>query len=177
MIITVDELKKIPQYKGLEDDECIDVIVSIENLIRDYTHNNFQDTRIRFVSQSRDGCLIGIHPFLREGDTIQISQSVNAGIYTISGIDTALNRISLLNGNLFDVDCNLVTKVLYPAAVKSGVIKLLEWESTNRKKVGIKSETISRHSVTFYDQDSANTVMGYPVSLMAFLEPYMKPRY
>ena len=46
-----------------------------------------------------------------------------------------------------------------------------------RDKVGIKSETLSRHSVTYYDQDAGNQVMGYPASLMGFLSPYIKARF
>ena len=82
-----------------------------------------------------------------------------------------------MNKELFGISENMVTKVEYPAAIKEGVINLMTWELENRKKVGIKSETLSRHSVTYYDQDSANQVMGYPVSLMGFLKPYVKARF
>ena len=78
---------------------------------------------------------------------------------------------------LFLAERNLVTKVEYPEDVKAGVLNLLKWEVENRDKVGIKSETISRHSVTYYDQDASNTVMGYPVSLLGFLAPYRKARF
>ena len=44
----------------------------------------------------------------------------------------------------------------------------------NRPKTGIKSETLSRHSVTYFDQDANNQVMGYPVTLLGFLKPYIK---
>lgn len=67
--------------------------------------------------------------------------------------------------------------VVYPADIKMGVVNLLKWELGNRDKVGIASETISRHSVTYVDQTAANTLMGYPASLMGFLKPYMKARF
>ena len=51
------------------------------------------------------------------------------------------------------------------------------WEIENRSKVGIKSETLSRHSVTYFDLDKTNQVMGYPVSLLGFLEKYKKVRF
>jgi hypothetical protein len=47
----------------------------------------------------------------------------------------------------------------------------------NRDKVGVQSESISRHSVTYYDQTGNNTVMGYPVALVGFLKPYKKARF
>jgi hypothetical protein len=58
-----------------------------------------------------------------------------------------------------------------------GIINLMKWEKNNRDKVGVKSETISRHSVTYFDQDASNQVMGYPVSLLGFLELYKKARF
>lgn len=65
----------------------------------------------------------------------------------------------------------------YPMDVKLGVVNLLKWELGNRDKVGVASETISRHSVTYVDQTGANTLMGYPVALMGFLRPYKKARF
>ena len=70
-----------------------------------------------------------------------------------------------------------MTKVEYPDDVQQGVIELMIWEVKNRQKVGIKSETLSRHSVSYYDQDANNQVMGYPVSLLGFLKPYIKARF
>lgn len=83
----------------------------------------------------------------------------------------------LLDRPLYDLDHNLVTKIVYPADVQEGVLNLLKWEYTMRDKVGIKAETLSRHSVTYYDQDAGNQVMGYPASLMGFLSPYIKARF
>jgi hypothetical protein len=68
-------------------------------------------------------------------------------------------------------------KIAYPADVKMGVVNLLKWEQNNRDKVGVASETISRHSVTYFNMDEQNTAMGYPVSLLGFLKPYTKARF
>ena len=65
----------------------------------------------------------------------------------------------------------------YPMDVKMGVVNLMKWELTNRDKVGVASETISRHSVTYFDMDAGNAVMGFPVSLMGFLKPYKRARF
>ena len=61
--------------------------------------------------------------------------------------------------------------------VKLGVVNMLQWELENRSKVGIQSETISRHSVTYFNMDGENALMGYPKSLIGFLKPYMKARF
>ena len=65
----------------------------------------------------------------------------------------------------------------YTMDVKMGVVNLMKWDLEKRDKVGIASESISRHSVTYVDQTGANTLMGYPVSLMGFLKPYKKARF
>jgi hypothetical protein len=99
---------------------------------------------------------------------------VNDGLYVLKSVD---NVSVVVDRPLFTVGHNLVTKVEYPADVKLGLINLLKWDFGNRDKVGIKSETISRHSVTYFDLDSSNQVMGYPVSLLGFLESYKKARF
>lgn len=65
----------------------------------------------------------------------------------------------------------------YPMDVKMGVVNLLKWDLNMRDKVGVASESISRHSVTYVDQTGTNTVNGFPVSLMGFLKPYKKARF
>jgi hypothetical protein len=61
--------------------------------------------------------------------------------------------------------------------IKMGVVNLLRWEAVNRDKVGIQSETISRHSVTYADATGENSLMGYPKSMLGFLKPYVKARF
>lgn len=51
------------------------------------------------------------------------------------------------------------------------------WEATMRDKVGVASETLSRHSVTYFAQDAGNQLMGYPVTLLGFLKPFTKARF
>jgi hypothetical protein len=65
----------------------------------------------------------------------------------------------------------------YPMDVKMGVVNLLKWDLTMRDKVGVASESISRHSVTYVDQTGVNTAMGYPTALMGFLKPYKRARF
>ena len=71
----------------------------------------------------------------------------------------------------------LVTRIDYPVDVKMGVVNMLKWDLENRGKVGIQSETISRHSVTYFNMDGDNSSLGYPKSLTGFLKPYMKARF
>ena len=175
MILTVDEMTALPECKGKTEAELKILQNALELLIRKYTNNNFQNRAIRFTGNSLGTRIMGCHPFIQVGDTLQISESmVNDGLYVVTELGDDFTRV---DGNLFTVDHNLVTKVEYPADVKIGVINLLKYELTMRDKVGIKTESLSRHSVTYYDHDANNQVMGYPVSLLGFLEPYKKSRF
>lgn len=175
MIIKVEELTSMPEFAGMDETMLKKKLDAIENLIRSYTNNNFQNRAIRFQGISQGKKLYGGSPFLKVGDTIQISiTGVNDGLYVINTIDEHSIEI---DRDLFPVKFNLVTKVEYPADIWSGVLNMMLWEVKNRDKVGIKSETLSRHSVSYYDQDANNTVLGYPVSLLGFLKPYMKARF
>lgn len=175
MILSVGDLMTIPEFNGQDGNIIQKKLDAVELLIRKYTNNNFQNRNIRFLASSEGTILNGVSPFLKIGDTIQITESgVNDGLYTV--IDLGVDSVTV-DRPLFAVDHNLVTKVEYPVDVQVGVINLMRWEIGNRNKVGIKSETLSRHSVTYYDQDSNNQVMGYPVTLLGFLEPYKKARF
>ncbi len=175
MIISVDELLTLPEFSGQSEQYLKDKLTAIEELIRSYTNNNFQNRAVRFEGASVFDRVYGVSPFLKKGDTVQISQSkVNDGLYIIKEIT---DEYIVLDKDIFSVSKNLVTKVEYPTVIKSGVIDLMKWEITNRDKVGIQSETISRHAVTYFNMDGDNSVMGYPKSLLGFLKPYMKARF
>ena len=76
-----------------------------------------------------------------------------------------------------DFKRHLTAEGEYPMDVKMGAVNLMKWELNNRDKVGVASESISRHSVTYVDQTGENTLMGYPVALMGFLRPYKRARF
>ncbi len=175
MILSPEELLGRPEFAGLKEDDLKRKLEGLERLIRAYTNNNFQLRAIRFWAVSSGNQLLGGSPYLTVGDRVEITDSlVNDGLYTVTAIDS---ETATLDKPLYTQPKNLVTKVVYPADVQAGVENLLLWEIENRDKVGIKSETLSRHSVTYYDQDASNTVMGYPISLLGFLKPYRKARF
>ena len=174
MIIAVDEVMKLPEFFGQTESVIADKLNAAELMIRAYTNNNFQNRFVRFRAESRGNRIIGTSDYLKVNDTVQISQSmVNDGLYTITEIGDDFIRV---NQELYK-STNLITKVEYPADVRAGVLELLKWDIKNRPKTGVKSETLSRYSVTYFDQDANNQVMGYPVALLGFLKPYIKARF
>lgn len=149
-------------------------IRAIERLIRSETNNNFHDRAVRLMVPSRGGILLGSSLYLADGDTAEISGSPNKGLYTI--MSTAEGHIKL-DKALCDAPDNTVTKVVYPEDIQEGVLNMLQWDFTMRSKIGIKTESLSRHSVTYYDMDAQNSLNGYPESLIGFIDPYRQPRW
>ncbi|MCC8164497.1 MAG: hypothetical protein LIO86_15360 [Lachnospiraceae bacterium] len=175
MIVSVETLASLSEFADTDEDMLKRKLLAVESLIRSYTNNNFQNRHIRFEGYSEGSQVFGTSPYLKAGDTVQITKSdVNDGLYVLTAVD---EESVTVDGELFTVPLNRVTKVEYPAVIQEGVINLLMWEVENRQNVGVKQETLSRHSVTYYDQDSNNTVMGYPVALLGFLRPFMKARF
>ena len=174
MIISVDKLK---QYMTTTETDAVleGKLQALELSIRGYTNNNFQQRNIRTVCPVVAQKLYTPYPHFQVGDTVQISQSIfNDGVYTIKGI---VDDMIELDKGLLDENQVLVTKVEYPMDVVMGVVNMLKWDIENRDKVGIQSETISRHSVTYFNMDGDNSTMGYPKSLLGFLKPYKKARF
>ena len=109
MIISVDELLTLPEFSGQSEQILTDKLTALEDLIRAYTNNNFQNWAIRFEGASVFDRVYGSSPYLKVGDTVQITQSqVNDGLYIVEEITDEYTR---LDSEIFAVSKNLVTKV------------------------------------------------------------------
>ena len=174
MIMSVAEYRLL-NPKDTDTDEALEFkLRGLESGIRAYTNNNFQKRSMRFSCQVVGGKLFFTSGLVKVGDTVEISESIyNDGVYEVVKSDSSIT----LNEILEDEEWVKVTKIVYPFDVKMGIVNLLKWESENRDKLGISSETISRHSVTYANVDGENTIMGYPKFLFGFLTPYMKARF
>lgn len=177
MIMTVTELKQFVTT-DVPNNVLEARLQALELLIRAYTNNNFQKRAFRAVAVAvADGNQLlvpGSTPF-KAGDTLEITESeLNAGLVTVSAVS---NGAITVMEELYDESGVVLTKVVYPADVKQGVARMLQWQLDNGDKVGVQSETISRHSVTYFNMDGDNSTMGFPKSLLGFLKPYMKARF
>lgn len=156
---------------------------AFEQAVRALTHNNFQDFNVRGYELTLTGYTItmarGSTTGLRVGDTVEINDTkYNNGLYVVKTL--TLTGIEVEETTPFiDETCEegIVTKVAYPADIITGVKKLIEYDVKMGGKAGIKSETISRMSVTYYDVNSTENVDGYPASLLSFLKKYKKMRW
>lgn len=174
MIITISQIKEYVNLEGWTDARIMQKLKAIESVIRQYTNNNFQDKDIRRTADIVGGLFIveALNPF-ETGDTVQISETrLNKGLFTV---DEAEDGTFTVNETVKDETGVLVTKTVYPPDVTDCCINLMEWEVKHRQKVGIKSETLSRHSVTY--EDSSQMFNGYPVGILNALNLYKKARF
>ena len=178
MILTVSELR---QYITTDEtDQVLEAkLQALELLIRAYTNNNFQIRAFRAVAvavAAQNKLLFNSPVPFKVGDTLQLTESdfMQDELVTVMGVDDTSITVS---GDLSDESGLVVTKVKYPMDVKMGVVNLMKWELDNRDKVGVASESISRHTVEYVDQTGDNTIMGYPVALMGFLKPYRRAKF
>jgi hypothetical protein len=188
MIISLEEAKKI-NPNILQSD-----LDALEQSIREITHNKFQNTNLRFFGfKITNGNTLEFDAtlaFLRVGETIELSHTwsnvgygqnedagINDGLFVIEEVTD--HSIKLKDADLFNGDfpSAFITKIAYPPDILSGVKKLLQYDATMANKVGIKSESISRMSITYYDMTSSETVNGYPASLFSFINKYKKLRW
>lgn len=174
MIISVEKAKELVSFPDGWTDEKIKMkLLAVEQTIRAYTNNNFQNRGFRVQADIAAGVFMSesLIPFSVD-DTVQVSESrYNNGLFVVSEANDAT---FMVNEDTRDEDDVLITKVDYPADVVDCCVNLMEWEVKNRGKVGIKSETLSRHSVTY--EDSASMFRGYPKGILSAVSHYRKVR-
>ena len=177
MIVKIEDLKRINEFSKIDDAVLKKKLRAIEKTIRNHTNNKFIDSRIRDFGKIENNKIIShIADLLNVDDNIELTHCLNNGPYTVKEIQDNIiavdEEIRLINTNKI-----VITKIIYPEDVQEGVINLLKWDFGLRNKVGIKSETISRHSISYFDMDKNNSLKGYPASLLGFLDDYIKARF
>lgn len=176
MILTLEEYRTLNPADTQTDSALEFKLQALESAIRAWTNNNFQKRSFRFSCPIFSGKLYFTTNLLKVGDTVQISESAfNDGVYNVS--EKSTEQITL-NETLEDEDYVLVTKVVYPHDVKMGIVNMMKWDNEMRDKIGVSSETLSRHTVSYGDiTGDTNSALNYPKSLLGFLAPYMKARF
>ena len=176
MILSLIEARAIDAAINQED------LDALETSVRELTNNNFQNVHIRFKGIEFVGNnLIAVNdPIvgLKVGDTIEVNYShYNDGLYVIESIDGKQITVQGTPFFVANTSGSMITLVQYPADVKSGLKKILSYNLKMADKIGIKSESISRMSTTYYDVNASETVDGYPAAMVSFLNKYEKMRW
>ena len=177
MILTLADAQKIDPKITQSD------LDAFETTIRELTNNKFQKVNVRGRDLALTGKTItmieGSSIGMRVGDTIEISDSTyNDGLYTISAMTISMITVT---ADLEFIDeiarDGIVTLIHYPADIVKGVKDLIDYGVHMGDKTGIKSETISRMSVTYYDVSATDNAEGYPSAKLDFVRKYVKMRW
>jgi hypothetical protein len=156
---------------------------AFEIAVRKITNNNFQNIQARGSRLILSGQLItieiGTTKGIRVGDTIEINDTMyNDGLYVVASMQEKSITVEGPRSFIDEVaKIGIVTLVNYPADIIKGVKQLIEYDLKMRDKIGIKSETIARMSVTYYDMTATENAEGYPIALLSFLKKYKKMRW
>lgn len=175
MIISLEEALK------LDADATQETCDGLETMVRKLTNNNFQLTKFRIRGLRLSGSTIkassGRLDVFKTGDTIEINGTdYNNGLYVVESVSD--DTITIRGDFITETNSGAIaTKVSYPADVLTGIKKLIAYDAKMRDKAGIKSETVARWSVTYYDVTATESSEGYPVSLLGFLDKYRKLRW
>lgn len=175
MLISVNEAQKI------YPDATVETCKGLELMVRKVTNNNFQRVTFRGTGLTLVGGEVrfteGRTDIFRAGDRVEInSTDFNDGLYTVSEVADGILRLD--RGFIQEVaNEGILTKIEYPEDVLTGVKKLLAYDAKMSDKIGVKSEAISRWSVTYYDVTASESQEGYPAVLLGFLKKYRKLRW
>lgn len=172
MILTLAEAQKVSPDITQND------LDAFETMVRTVTKNRFQvkGARIRSLTFTEMTLTaLSVPSWVIVGATLQVSATeLNDGLYeveAINGNDITLKGAAFIPGTYEKAYASLIR---YPADVKAGVLKLIEYAAKTADKVGVKSESISRYNVTYFDLTAGETKNGYPAYLMEFLKNYEK---
>lgn len=175
MIISLEDAQKID--KNATQEYCD----GLETMVRASTNNNFQNVRFRcsglVLSDDEIRVSKGRLDIFKVGDTVEINDShFNDGLYTV--LEASGDVLKIDGEFIAEVSTKaILTKISYPADVLAGIKKLIQYDSKMSGKIGVKSESISRHSVTYYDVTASESQEGYPATLLGFLKKYKKLRW
>ena len=176
MIITLGDARAIDDSITQEDLDAFEVA------FRSLTNNNFQNKHIRFKDIEFVGeNLIAVKdPIvgIKTGDTIEVNYShYNDGLFVIEEIAGKQIKVQGTPFFVANTGGSMLTLVQYPADIARGIKKLIAYDKKMASKIGIKSESISRMSITYYDVNASENIDGYPASLLSFLTKYEKMRW
>lgn len=183
MILPLNELQNLLS-KEVENEEWLKLkLNAIESMIVNKTNNNFivqkskLCTNVIFNNKSITAPSYNFESlgYKKDNQILVMHTNLNNGYYTVANVTK--NTIELIEDvNNEECDCT-IAKVEYPADIIVGTVKLIEYDLKMADKLGVKSETISRYSVTYYDVTSNESDEGYPSSLLGFLKKYRNLRW
>ena len=198
MIATKIEIKALLAITSTTQDSLIDRLIPIvEDDIREYTNNSFQDDNvfiqsgdILFTRNSTsadtidlDGSGDGfVDSLFKDGQTVYVQGSFNNdGFHEVETVTSAAMTMFTTTSRPFFQEMVtedegvfvLITKVDYPVALKNSMSQMMKYKLSNYD-YSVESETVARYSVTFNTNELIN---GYPRGLMTALNRWKVVRF
>ena len=197
MIASKEELRKLLSITSMTQDELIEQLIPIiEDDIRQYCNNGFQDKRVYIASSAisfthnagtadtinLDADASGegfIDSQFKSGQTVQVQGAYNNDnffeVETVSS--TVMTLYAPADRPYFpvlvteDEDAFVwITKVEYPPALKLVESQMLKYKLASHD-YSVASETVSRYSVSFNQMTDG----GYPKAIMSALNRWRRP--
>ena len=171
---------KLLDAKRLDKSITQDDLDALEQKIRKLTNNKFHHPHIKNHNLALLNSqiiapdeLIGF----KKGDRVEIVGSkYNNGLYNVLDVDE--HTLSVDTRFITEADRDiLVVKIDYPLDIATGLKEVIKYQSKMTNKVGVKTERVSRTSVTYFDVSSTDNVDGIPSSYWSFLYKYRKLRW
>jgi len=185
-IITTNEVKTLLQITATATDSLIDTLIPVVTSdVHEYTNNYFQNYKTKiesgtFVFDASLKTLTSDYDFAEDygyatGQDVIISGSLkNNGIHTISSVsDNVITFVATSISTIADEDSNArttIVKMEYPEALKLVVARMINYYLQENKD-NVKSESISRYSVTYANDSMVN---GYPKSIISGLNRWKR---
>ena len=158
----------------------VDDLKALEMAIISYSNNHFHRPNYSPGVVVIDGKRLffeGLNLF-QPGDTVElVGVKYLDGFYNVEAVGDGFIEIdtTTIIPLEYSEPGGRMYQVIYPPDVKAGAKHILDYKHTTAKKKGIRSESISRWSVTYADT-ATGSVMGLPVAEFDFLTPYIKMR-
>lgn len=175
MIIELEDLQKIIL------DADVDDIKAMEMAIISHTNNHFHlpNYSPKIIRVEGQRLYLDEPHILQVGNTVEVVyMPFYDGFYHVTDVgidwvevDCQWNNITTINAD------GLLYLTVFPPDVRAGAKKAWKYQAKADKKIGVKSESISRMSITYDKAESGQTVNGLPAYLFDFLEPYRKMRW
>lgn len=176
MLMTLTDAQKI------NPDITEEAIEALASTIRAEANNHFHRQNYSPIIKQITGATVHFTASLnlfKNGDTVElVGTDYFDGFYQV--VSSNVNSIEL-NRELIDhyepEEANIY-QISYPLDVVEGAKKVLEYGHKMSNKLGVKSESVSRVSVSYYDVDrETGLIFGVPSYLFTFLDPYRKRRF
>lgn len=153
---------------------------ALEQKVRTLTNNKFHHPHIKNHNLAlMDNQIITADELIgfREGDRIEIvGTKYNDGLYNIIIVDD--HTITVNADFILEADKDaFVVKIDYPVDLANSLKEIIRYQTKMANKTGVKTERVSRTSVTYHDVNSADNIEGIPSSYWSFIKKYRKIRW